>query len=64
VSIIGYTSFAESIGAGGLIAEAFVELLHNNMTMVWSLVLCIVIIVQIFQEGGLLISKKIDKRRK
>lgn len=64
VSIIGYTSFAESISAGGLIAEAFIELIHNDMTMVWSLVLCIVIIVQIFQEGGLIIAKKMDKRRK
>ena len=65
VSIIGYTSFAGYIAGGGLIYEAFnLGYWGTNETMMWILIFVVVIIVQIIQEGGLYISKKIDKRRK
>lgn len=65
VSIIGYTSFAGYISGGGLIVEAFnLGYYGTNEVMMWILIFVVVIIVQIIQEGGLYISKKIDKRRK
>lgn len=65
VSIIGYTSFAGYIAGGGLIVEAFnLGYYGNNKLGMWICILIVIIIVQLIQEGGLLISKKIDKRRK
>ncbi|MBQ3001133.1 MAG: ABC transporter permease [Bacilli bacterium] len=65
VSIIGYTSFAGYIAGGGLIVEAFnLGYYGTDKLGMWICILFVVIIVQIIQEGGLLISKKIDKRRK
>ena len=65
VSIIGYTSFAGYIAGGGLIVEAFnLGYYGTEKVGMWICILFVVIIVQIIQEGGLLISKKVDKRRK
>lgn len=65
VSIIGYTSFAGYIAGGGLIVQAFnLGYYGTNETMMWLCILCVVIIVQVIQEGGLYLSKIIDKRRK
>ena len=65
VSIIGYTSFAGYIAGGGLIVEAFnLGYWGTNKLGMWLCILFVVIIVQLFQEGGLFISKLIDKRRK
>jgi len=65
VSIIGYTSFAGYIAGGGLIVEAFnLGYYGTNKLGMWICILFVVLIVQLIQEGGLLISKKIDKRRK
>ncbi len=65
VSIIGYTSFAGYIAAGGLIVEAFNLGYYGTEKLgMWICILFVVIIVQIIQEGGLYISKKLDKRRK
>ncbi len=65
VSIIGYTSFAGYIASGGLIVEAFNMGYYGTQKVgMWICILFVVIIVQVIQEGGLLISKKIDKRRK
>ena len=65
VSIIGYTSFAGYIAGGGLIVEAFnLGYYGTNKVGMWICILFVVLIVQLIQEGGLLISKKIDKRRK
>lgn len=64
VSIIGYTSFAGYIAGGGLIVEAFnLGYYGTNKVGMWICVFAIVIIVQVIQEVGLLISKKVDKRR-
>lgn len=65
VSIIGYTSFAGYIAGGGLIVEAFnLGYYGTEKVGMWICILFVVIIVQLIQEGGLLISKKLDKRRK
>lgn len=65
VSIIGYTSFAGYIAGGGLIVEAFnLGYYGTNKLGMWICILFVVLIVQLIQEGGLLLSKKIDKRRK
>ena len=65
VSIIGYTSFAGYIAGGGLIVEAFNLGYWGTQTeMMWLCILCVVVIVQVIQEGGLYISKLLDKRRK
>ena len=65
VSIIGYTSFAGDIAGGGLIVEAFnLGYYGTDKIGMWLCILFVVIIVQLIQEGGLFISKKLDKRRK
>ena len=65
VSIIGYTSFAGYISGGGLIVQAFnLGYYGSNEEMMWICVLCVVVIVQLIQEGGLYLSKLFDKRRK
>lgn len=68
VSILGYTSFAYNIGAGGLIAGIWTFFSKNTGSYLsnpffWIMIVLVVIIVQVIQETGLLISKKIDKRR-
>ena len=65
VSIIGYTSFAGYIAGGGLIVEAFnLGYYGTDKLGMWICILFVVIMVQLIQEGGLFISKKLDKRRK
>ncbi len=68
VSIIGYTSFAYNIGAGGLIAGLWQFYAKNpgnylKEPIFWVLIIIIVILVWLIQELGLFISKKLDKRR-
>lgn len=68
VSIIGYTSFAYNIGAGGLISGIYTYYTRNtgdylSKGIFWVLILVVVFIVQLIQELGLYIAKKIDKRR-
>lgn len=65
VSIIGYTSFAGYIAGGGLIVEAFNLGYYGTEELgMWLCIMFVVVIVQLIQEGGLSVSKKIDKRRK
>lgn len=68
VSVLGYTSFAYNIGAGGLISGIYTFFTRNTASYFtkvyfWILIVLIVIIVQVIQELGLYIAKKIDKRR-
>lgn len=68
VSILGYTSFAYNIGAGGLIAEIYTFYSRNTGNYLssltfWLLIIIVIILVQLVQEIGLLIAKKLDKRR-
>ena len=68
VSILGYTSFAYNIGAGGLIAGIYRY--YTNHTgdymeswLFWVLIVVVVAIVQILQETGLYVAKRLDKRK-
>lgn len=68
VSILGYTSFAYNIGAGGLISGIYTYYTRNTGNYLsswqfWLLIAIVVIIVQLVQEAGLKIAKKTDKRR-
>lgn len=69
VNVIGYTSFAYNLGAGGLIADIWSYYTRHtsnflNQWVFWVLILLVVVIVQVFQELSLFLSKKLDKRRK
>lgn len=68
ICILGYTSFAYDIGAGGLIAYIWTFYTHNTTTFInewqfWIMIVFVVILVQVIQELGLILSKKLDKRR-
>ena len=68
VSIIGYTAFAYNIGAGGLISGIYTYYTRHTGSYLdsayfWVLIVLVVVIVQLLQEAGLKIAKKIDKRR-
>ena len=64
-TILGYSAMAGFVGGGGLgtIAINYGYYRYDNEMMIIT-VLLLVIIVQIFQEIGMLISKKSDKRIK
>lgn len=69
VNVLGYTSFAYNIGAGGLISEIWSYYAKNTSDFLtsivfWLMILLVVILVQIFQELGLFLAQKTDKRRK
>ncbi|MCI5631613.1 MAG: ABC transporter permease subunit [Bacilli bacterium] len=69
VNVIGYTSFAYNLGAGGLISQIWSYYTKHTSDftstfLFWFLIILVVLIVQLFQELSLFISKKIDKRRK
>ena len=68
VSILGYTSFAYNIAGGGLIAGIWSYYSKHTgdyfaSFYFWALIIVVVLIVQLIQELGLFISKKLDKRR-
>ncbi len=68
VSILGYTSFAYNISAGGLIAGIWSYYVKNtgnylSQPTFWLLIIIVVLLVQLMQEVGLIIAKKLDKRR-
>lgn len=68
VNIIGYTSFAYNIGAGGLIASIYAYYMGHSKNfetspVFWLLIVIVVIIVEAVQELGLYLAKKLDKRR-
>ncbi len=64
-TILGYSAMAGFVGGGGLgtIAINYGYYRYQNNMMIVT-VLLLVIIVQVFQEIGMLISKKSDKRIK
>ncbi len=68
VSILGYTSFAYNIAAGGIIGGIWTFYTKHTGSYAkepffWIMIVIVVLIVQAIQEIGLLISKSIDKRR-
>lgn len=64
-TILGYTAMAGTIGAEGLgnLAYQYGYLRNYMDAKIISLIL-LIIIVQVFQEIGMLIAKKIDHRKK
>ena len=68
VNVLGYTSFAYNIGAGGLISEIWSYYTKNTTYFLsswvfWLMITLVVIFVEIIQELGLLLAKKLDKRK-
>ena len=64
-TILGYSAMAGFVGGGGLGAIAVNYGYYRYQTGVMlTTVAMLVIIVQIFQEGGLILASKIDKRIK
>lgn len=68
VSVLGYTSFAYNIGAGGLVSGIYTFYSRNtgdylSSAFFWVLIVIVLIIVQLIQEAGLKIAKLTDKRR-
>lgn len=69
VNVLGYTSFAYNIGAGGLISEIWSYYSRNTSDFTtswvfWLMILIVVILVEVVQELGLFLTKKLDKRKK
>ena len=69
VNVIGYTSFAYNIGAGGLISGIYSFYRRNSgnyMSQIyfWMLIILVIVLVEGIQELGLFVAKKLDKRRK
>ena len=68
VSLLGYTSFAYNISAGGIIAGIWRFYSQNTgdyleHPVFWIMIIIVILLVQLIQELGLAISKKLDKRR-
>ncbi len=69
VNVLGYTSFAYNIGAGGLISEIWSYYTRNTYDFLesyvfWLMILIVVVLVEVVQEIGLFVAKKLDKRKK
>ena len=62
-TILGYSAMAGFVGGGGLgdIAYQF-GYVRNETELMWFTIILLVIIVQVFQEVGLLLAKKFDHR--
>ncbi len=68
VSIIGYTSFAYDFAGGGLISLIYSTYRNHpsdylKSVSFWITLIIVVVIVQLIQQLGLLLAKKLDKRR-
>ena len=62
-TILGYSAMAGFVGAGGLGAIAINYGYHRSQEdIMYVMVILLVIIVQVFQELGMKISKKTDRR--
>ena len=64
-TILGYSAMAGIVGGGGLgaVASNYGLYRYNDQIMLITIVI-IVVIVQIFQEIGMMAAKKLDKRLK
>ena len=64
-TILGYSSMAGIVGGGGLGAVATNYGLYRYEDLIMFItVVIIVVIVQIFQEFGMMLAKKLDNRLK
>ena len=69
VNVLGYTSFAYNIGAGGLISEIWSYYTRHTSDFLsswgfWAMIVIVVALVEVVQELGLFLAKKVDKRKK
>ena len=65
VTILGYSAMSSIVAGGGLGSIAIVYGHQRlNDDVIWICVILIIIIVQIIQELGMFISRKVDKRVK
>lgn len=65
VTILGYSAMSSIVAGGGLGAIAIVYGHQRlNDDVIWLCVILIIVIVQIIQELGMFISRKVDKRIK
>lgn len=63
ISLLAYTTVMGIIGGGGLGYLAISEGYYNfNYTLMWIIIILMILIVQIIQTTGNVISKKLDKR--
>lgn len=63
VTILGYSAMSGTIAGGGLGSIAVTQARPSNaQDVIWLCVALMVIIVQIIQEVGMLIARKVDKR--
>ena len=63
VTVLGYSAMASTINGGGL-GQIAIFYGYNNFKddVIWMSVLFTVIIVQVIQEVGMLIARKVDRR--
>ena len=65
VTIVGYSAMAGFCGGGGLGQIAInYGYYRNNQEVMWVTIAIIVVIVQVFQELGLWLARRKDRRRK
>ena len=63
VTVLGYSAMAATIGGGGLGAIAITwGYQRSKEDITWVCVILIVIVVQVMQEVGMRIARRIDKR--
>ncbi len=63
VTVLGYSAMAGTIGGGGL-GKIAITYGYQRFTddVIWACVILIVVIVQVIQELGMLLARKVDKR--
>lgn len=62
-TILGYSAMAGFVGAGGLGAVAInYGYYRYDEGIMWIAIICMVIVVQIIQEAGMKLVKKVDRR--
>ena len=65
VTVVGYSAMAGFCGGGGLGQIAINDgYYRNNQEVMWITIAIIVVIVQVFQELGLWLARRKDRRRK
>lgn len=65
VTVLGYSAMAGTLAGGGLGALAVTQARPSNaQDVIWLCVALTVVIVQVIQEGGMLIAKRLDKRNR